>query len=243
MHSLNIHTLIFYYIRLLVSIYCLCEQSGGVGRIRKSAAMHAGEHTDYDIWTAVGAVRFKRLTPVMQNTSRALQPEPPSLNVCRPAARYVFSTQPTLGCAERGCWFPSLSPCKPQCLWDHISFDLSVGVVCFTLRFETHFLTHTHTCTWTELCHTLWLTPARWFIEFGEKRKKKALALFLISLSMCKSHWILHPPLNSITGSCWRPALQSKCVLHFFHGRAGHSSPHFSFPLCLRQCHYEHVWV
>lgn len=173
----------------------------------------------------------------MQNTSRALQPEPPSLNVCRPAARYVFSTQPTLGCAERGCWFPSLSPCKPQCLWDHISFDLSVGVVCFTLRFETHFLTHTHTCTWTELCHTLWLTPARWFIEFGEKRKKKALALFLISLSMCKSHWILHPPLNSITGSCWRPALQSKCVLHFFHGRAGHSSPHFSFPLCLRQCH------
>lgn len=32
---------------------------------------------------------------------------------------------------------------------------------------------------------------------------------------MCKSHWILHPLLNSITGSWW-PVLQSKCVLHFF---------------------------
>lgn len=204
--------------------------------------MHAGEHKDYDIWTAVGAVRFKRLTPVMQNTSRALQPEPPSLNVCRPAARYVFSTQPTLRCAERGCWFPSLSPCKPQCLWDHISFDLSVGVVCFTLRFETHFLTHTHMHLNRIVSHFV-ANPSQVIYWVWRKKEKKALALFLISLSMCKSHWILHPPLNSITGSCWRPALQSKCVLHFFHGRAGHSSPHFSFPLCLRQCHYEHVWV
>lgn len=181
------------------------------------------------LWDLNVLLLLCRTPPVLSN---------PSLGLWMSA----FSTQPTLGCAERGCWFPSLSPCKPQCLWDHISFDLSVGVVCFTLRFETHFLTHTHMHLNRIVSHFV-ANPSQVIYWVWRKKEKKALALFLISVSMCKSHWILHPPLNSITGSCWRPALQSKCVLHFFHGRAGHSSPHFSFPLCLRQCHYKHVWV
>lgn len=105
--------------------------------------------------------------------------------------------------------------------------------VCFTVKFESHLLSHTHTHTHAPKQNPVTLCgyPSQviyrvWRITSG------ALS---ISVSMCKSHWIFHPLLNSITGS-WLPALHSQCVLFFFffHGRVGHSSSHL-LSLC--------VWV